>query len=113
MLRGNQMSMGIQSKSVRGLGAEPSGRSVRSTAPHEPGVSWGGAPLTQETLETIFFHFVFALKFDEMFSSDFFPIFLESSETHFDLIESKKFHNIIYGDIVVYFFKNFQLKMTI
>ena len=40
--------------------------------------------------------------FFDIFFSETILIFLESSEMHFDLIASKKFHNIIYGDIVVY-----------
>ena len=49
MLPTTHLAMGIQSKSVRGLGAE---LSVRSKAPHEPWLSWGGAPLTQEIFGT-------------------------------------------------------------
>ena len=75
MLPGNQLAMEIQSKSTRGLGAEPPVGSVRSKAPHEPVASAGGAPLTQEIFGTFFPQFFFASKFEEIFSSDFFFIF--------------------------------------
>ena len=106
--------MAIQSKSIRGLGAEPPVGIVKSKAPHKPGVSGGGAPLTQEIFGTFFFPiYFFAPKFDEIIFNDFFSIFLEFSETHFDLIASKNCHNIIYGDIVVYFLRIFSIKSTI
>ena len=72
MLPGNQLAMRIQFKRVRGLGAEPS---VRSKAPHEPGVSGGGAPLVQEIFGTFVSQYFFAPKFDEIFFTDFFSIF--------------------------------------
>ena len=100
MLPGNQFAMGIQSKNVRGLGAEPPVGSMRSETPNEPGVSGGRASLTQEIFRTLFSKKkISAPKFDDIF----FPIFLQSSETHFDLITSKHFPDIIYDDIVVYF----------
>ena len=90
MLLGNQLAVGIQSKSIRGLGTEPSVESVRSKAPHEPRVSGGGATLTQEIFETFVSQLFFAPKFDEIIFTDFFSIFLESSETHFDLNINQK-----------------------
>ena len=84
MLPSTQLAMGIQSKSVRGLGAE---LSVRSKAPHEPWLSWGGAPLTQEIFGTFFFPNFFLLRNLMIF----FSIFLEYFKTHFDLIERKIF----------------------
>ena len=66
-------------------------------SPHKPGVSGGGDPLIQETFGTFF-----SPKFVDIFLAIFFH-FLESSEKHFDLIASKIFHNIIYGDIVTIF----------
>ena len=95
MLPSTQLAMGIQSKSVRGLGAE---LSVRSKAPHEPWLSWGGAPLTQEIFGTFFFPNFFLLrnlmKFvlnytDWKKYTDFFSIFLDSFETNFDLVAGK------------------------
>ena len=79
-----------------------------SKAPHEPGVLKGGAPLTQEIFGIFFPKFFFALKFDEIYVCVFFVIFLESSETHLDLIASKN-----YGDIVVYFLRIFSTNLTI
>ena len=65
MLPGNQLAMGIQSKSVRAVW------SVRRKAPHEPGVLGGRAPLTYEILELFFFF----TKFAEISFSDFFPFY--------------------------------------
>ena len=74
MLPGNPLAMAIQSKSIRGLGAEPPVGIVRSKAPHEPGVSGGGAPLTQEIFGTFFFQFIFLLRnLMELFLTIFFP----------------------------------------
>ena len=87
---------------------------VRSKEPHEPGVSGGGAPLTQEIFGIFFFPiYFFAPEFDEIIFNDFFFIFFEFSETHFDLIASKNCHIIIYGDIVVYFLRIFRTKSII
>ena len=61
------------------------------------------APHRKRFLELFYSLIFFVSKFDDIFFSDFFSIFLESSETHFDLIASKNSHNIIYGDIVVHF----------
>ena len=60
MLPGNQLAVGIQFKSVRGLGVEF--WFLLSKAPHEPGVS--GAPLTQENFGTFISQIFFAPKFD-------------------------------------------------
>ena len=88
--------------------------SVRCKADHKPRVSRGRATRTQKKMWNSFSPiFFFAPKFDDIFFNDFFSIFLESSETHFDLVVSIKFHNIIYGDIVVYFLKTFSTKSII
>jgi len=113
MLLGNQLTMGIQSKSVRGLGVEPLVGSVRSKASHEPGVLGGGVPVTRNFWDFFFPNCFFLRNLIKYFLAIFFPIFIEFSEMHFDLIASTIFHNIIYDDIMVYFLRIFRSKSTI
>ena len=110
MLLDNQLAMGIQFKSVRGLGAEPPVGSVRSQASYKPGVSGAELPWHKKFLELFFPTFLFCSKIWWIIFSNLFFIFFESSEKHFDLIASKKFHNIIYGDIVVYSLRTLSTK---
>ena len=97
--------MGIQTKSVRGLVAEPLVGSVRSIAPHEQRVSGGGAQLTQE----IFWTFFCSEIWRNYYFFHFFRIFWNA----FWYNLGQNFDNIIYGDIVVYFLTIFSSKSTI
>ena len=97
-----------------GPGGGATGGYCEEQSPPRTGGFWGrSSPNTRNFWNFFFPIYFFAPKFDEIIFNDFFSIFLEFSETHFDLIASKNCHNIIYGDIVVYFLRIFSTKSTI
>ena len=99
----NQLARGIQSKSIRCLGAEHPAVSVGDEAPLGFGGIGGRSPPNISLFAPILLKFFFATLhepiFDKkLFIAKLFFIFLESSETQFDLVASKigaKLNNLV------------------
>ena len=104
--------MGIQSKSVQGLGAEPPVGSVRSKAPPSPRTSdfRGRSSPNTKNVGTFFSQFFFAPKFDEIFSKNFFFNFLKIFWSVFWCNRKKK-TSISFWWYCGLFSKNFQHKI--
>ena len=110
MLPGNELAVGIQSKSVRGLGSQPGGECEEQSHPRTGGFGGRCSPNPRNVWNFFFPNFVFAPKFDEFF----FPF--SQNLLKCILIQSRpKIVAVIF--IVVYYCglssKNFQHKIEI